>query len=153
MPAAPAHQAELPLNHEDHHADPKDWIPVKLLCDEIEMELAESRAHLLRKLTGWLLGLRVFRRVESYRMYRAEPLAPRELEFHRALLTFLLGAGEMLLLNLRSHEDIDPNWVGLSFDDVKATVAELRSDLTMWHGDMTDGRRTQILSDVFGFED
>ncbi|MEX2581454.1 MAG: hypothetical protein WD342_20530 [Verrucomicrobiales bacterium] len=146
-------QSELALDHEDHSADPRDWIPVKLLCDELEREMAEKRTHLLQKLTAWMVSLRVFRRVESVRMIDSEARSARDDEYHRALLAFLLGVGELILLDLRRHEQIDPKWIGIGFDDVAAMIKELRSDMMMWHGEMTEARKQTILADVFGIED
>ncbi len=142
-------QPELPtLIHDDYSVDERDWIAVKLLCEEIERELAERRIHLLRRLASFLACLTVFRRVEKHRMLvNSGDASPRDKTFHRAILSGLSGMGEMLLLEFEKHTEIDPVHIGLEFGDVSALVDELRHDLHMWHGDksMTKERETEVL--------
>lgn len=141
-------KTEPDLFHSDFNTDPRDWQAVRLLCDELEAEMAERRRHLLRRLCDWLTLLSVFRAIEERKIILADP-GHRDMEFHRALLTSLLGSGELLLVDLREHTKVDPEHVGISFKDFEAHVTQLRYDLRMRHGDMTDAGRQQILSDVF----
>jgi hypothetical protein len=145
----PATATPQELFHEDYQADPKDWQPAKLLIEEIEREITERRTHLLRRLSMWIFAHRVIQSLEDRRLVLRTP-GPRDLEFHRAFITFLLGVGEMLILELKEHDEVDPQHIGLRFEDVAAMVQGLRDDLQMWHGDMTEARRKEILHDVFG---
>lgn len=146
MPAPAA--VDQDLFNSDFRCDPRDWQAVRLLCDELEAEMAENRRHLLRRLCDYLTLLAVFRSVESRKMVQSTP-GLRDKEFHRAILSFLLGSGEMLLLDLKEHTQIDPINVGVDFHDFAATIQQLRYDMRLHHGDMTTARRASILNDVF----
>ena len=131
--------------------DPKDWVPVKMLLQEMEKELVERRMHLLRRLATWLNAVAIFKRIEHRKIIAVEgPVSHRDLEFHRALLTLLLGLGENLVLELKDHRKIDPENIGLKFEDVLAMVEEMRMDYQTFHGGMTEAKRDTVLSDVFG---
>ncbi len=151
-PARPV-QTYLQFDHEDFRSDPRDWWPAKNLVAELEEELSAARQHLLLRVTAWVLATKVFRKIERRKMYEPEngPTA-RDMEFHRAILTSLLGNGEMLLLDLKSHQEIDPNNIGLSMDAIASTVSQMRFDLSHWHGDMKPEMAEEILSQVFGVE-
>jgi hypothetical protein len=133
----------------EYKVDERDWTAVKLLVEELEQELAERHSHLLFRITGWYFALKVFRRVENEKLILRAPLE-RDIEYHRAMLAFLRGCGEVLVLELRKHEKIDPNQIGLSFADFSAMVEELWISERERYGDMTAARREEILSDVFG---
>ena len=148
MSRMPAPIQEQDLFHSDFQADPRDWQAVRLLCDELEAEMAERRRHLLRRLCDWLTLLNVFRAIEERKIVLAHP-SVRDIEFHRALITSILGTGELLLIDLREHTKVDPELVGVSFVDFEAHVIQLRYDLRMRHGDMTDAGRANIMKDVF----
>lgn len=131
--------------------DPRDWIPVKLLLQELEKELVERRMHLLRRLATWLNAITIFKRIEERKIIAiAGQVGHRDLEYHRALLTLLLGLGENLVLELKDHRKTDPENIGLSFNDVVSMVDEMRLNLHTFHGGMTETRRSSILNDVFG---
>lgn len=137
------------FGHDDFASDPKDWVPAMMLASDLEREIAERRVHLLRRLAAWYSLIRVFRRIEDEQMVRKEA-DRRDLEYHRALISFIVGAGEMLVMELGNHTKIDPEHIGVGFKDVQAQLEELREDLRMWHGGMTAARRENILRDVFG---
>jgi hypothetical protein len=84
-------------------------------------------------------------------MIVADPTA-RDYKYHQAMLSFIVGSGEILILELESHKQIDSVHIGMPFESVAATLQELRYDLRMWHSDMTEDRRAEILHDVFGIE-
>jgi hypothetical protein len=142
---------DLPYFTDDFSADPKDWVPALLLQADLEKELAEKRLHLLRRLATWLSLITIFRRLEHDKMIVESPTA-RDYKYHKAMLSFIVGSGEILILELESHKQIDSVNIGMPFESVAATLQELRYDLRMWHSDMTDDRRAQILKDVFGNE-
>jgi len=149
---APAPHPDLPFKDEEFSIDPKDWLPALILQADLELELAEKRIHLLRRLSTWYSLITIFRRLERDKMIAAEPTA-RDRKYHRALLEFLIGSGAVLVLELECHKQIDSNHIGIPFESVAAQLQELRDDLRMWHGDMTAARKAEILGDVFGLKE
>jgi hypothetical protein len=130
--------------HVDYHADPTDWIPGKILMEEMERELTQKRTHLLRRVSNWMTAVSIFQRIEHKRMVENEP-SLRDFEFHKALGTFYHGVGEMLLLELQEQKSIDPKWIGMSFEGFAAAVRSLGYSLRMWHSDMSEAEREGIL--------
>jgi hypothetical protein len=133
----------------DYKVDERDWSAVKLLVEELEQELAEKRNHLLFRMTAWCFALKVFKRVESEKMVLRDP-SERDSKYHRAMIAFMRGCGEILLVELGAHQEIDPVRVGISFPDLAAMVEEMRISEREWYGDMTPERSAEILNDVFG---
>jgi hypothetical protein len=133
----------------EYKIDERDWAAVKLLVDELKEELAQRRSHLLFRITAWHITLKIFKRIESEKMVLKEPLE-RDTKYHRANLAFLRGCGEVLLVDLDTHENIDPTSIGISYQDMAAVVEELRISEREWYGDMKEGRREELLNDVFG---
>lgn len=129
--------------------DEQDWSAVKLLVDELEQELAERRSNLLFRISVWYMAVRVFRRVEERKLLLRAP-SERDLAYHRAVLGFLRGCGELLLLELQRQTESDPRHIGVEFRDFEASVADLRYAERERYGDMKEERRAQILDDVFG---
>ena len=82
-------------------------------------------------------------------MVAVDPM-PRDRKYHRAMLEFLIGSGAILVMELEIHTQIDSVHIGIPFPSVCAQLQELRDDLRMWHGDMTEDRKAEILRDVFG---
>ena len=144
----PVQTPQAELFHPDYNEDPKDWLPAKILLAEIEKELAERRVHLLRRLSSWYLALKILKDLEDRRMVLQSPTS-RDLQYHKAFSRFLQGVGEILLLELQQHTEIDPESIGIKFEDVAASVEALRYNIEMWHSDMTEIRRGEILSNVF----
>ena len=116
-------QAELFGCGGDFAVDPKDWLQVQLLLQELEKELVERRWVLLRRLSTWLTSVAIFKRIEARKIIAVEgKISHRDMEYHRALLTLLLGLGENLMLELKDHKKVDPANLGLKFEDVVAMV-------------------------------
>jgi hypothetical protein len=133
----------------DYKVDERDWSAVKLLVEELEQELAERRNHLLFRITAWCFALKVFKRVEAEKVVLRPP-SDRDSKYHRAIIAFLRGCGEILLVELSAHQEIDPERVGISFAALAAMVEELKISEREWYGDMTEARRREILNDAFG---
>mgnify|MGYP005842790885 CR=1 FL=1 len=146
-----AQQTELGFSHQDHSVDPKDWIPLKLLCEELEQEISARRVHLLRKLSNWLFTLTLFKRIQREKITccQGQPHL-RDLEYHKVVLAMLLGTGEALQMDLREHTEIDPELIDVSFASIAAALKELYYEMNNWHGDMTEARVTDILDYVGG---
>ena len=128
-----------------------DWVAVKILLDEVDEEITARRSHLLYRVTAWMLATRIFKRVEERKLVLTDP-APRDIEYHRAFTSLLLGHGDFLLMELKRHEEIDPENIGVKFADVAAHVEDLRYESVSRYGDMTKARRADILREVFGAE-
>lgn len=133
----------------DYRVEERDWTALKLLVEELKEELAERRSHLLFRLSGWYFAIKVFKRVETEKIVVRSPV-DRDVNYHRAMLAFLRGCGEMLLVEFKTQQDIDPNQIGVSFADLSAMVEELRMSERERYGDMKESRRSEILNDVFG---
>jgi len=129
--------------------DERDWGAVKLLIEELKQELAARRSHLLFRITAWYFALKVFKRVEIDKIVLKEP-GERDLKYHKAIIAFLRGCGELLLVDLDSHQEIDPQHIGIGYGDLAAMVEELKISERERYGDMTQSRREEILNDVFG---
>lgn len=152
MPITKSVHPDLPFKGDEFALDPKDWIPALILQADLELELAEKRHHLLRRLSTWYSLITIFRRLERNKMVAVEPTA-RDSKYHRAMLEFLIGSGAILVLELQDHRQIDPNNIGIPFESVLAQLNEFRDDLRMWYGGMTDERRKEILGNVFGIKE
>jgi len=148
MPTPTETQDEL-LNY---NPEMPDWAAVKILIEEVEEEIAARRSHLLFRVNAWLLALRIFRRIEEKKLILSDPV-PRDQEYHKAFTAMLLGQGELLLLELRRHQEIDSINIGVPFEDIAAQVEELRYDDRSRYGGMTSERRKEILREVFGGEE
>ena len=133
----------------DYAVNEQDWSAVKLLVGELEQEMAERRSRLLFRISVWIMSVRVFKKVEDRQMVLNKPSA-RDHDYHKAMLSFLEGCGEMLLLELKRQKEDDPQTIGIEFKDFEACVADLHYAHREWYGDMTKERREEILSDVFG---
>lgn len=144
-------QSALANKQEDFNfaVDEKDWAAVKLLLEELEEELAERRSHLLFRVNVWVMSVRVFKRVEDRKMVIGNP-TKRDRDYHRAMLGFLKGYGELLLMELERQDKADPKNIGMTFEDFAASVQGLRYAEREWYGDMTEARREEILGNVFG---
>src|SRR5437667_4640281 len=112
MPTISPAQGEL-LNY---NPETPDWVAVKILIDEIEKEITERRSHLLFRVSTWIMALRIFRNVEERRLILSDP-APRDTEYHKAFTSLLFGQGQVLLIELKRHEEIDPHNIGIPFED------------------------------------
>ena len=74
----------------------------------------------------------------------------RDAKYHKAMLAFLRGCGELLLLELDVQQKIDPQYIGIPYADIAAVVEELKMAEREFYGDMTESRRAEILQNVFG---
>jgi hypothetical protein len=137
-------QADLDFNIEQ-----PDWVALKLLIAKIDEELAQERKHLLMKLSNWFLALQFFRDFEDKRFFLAEP-SDRDREYHRVFLTHLMAHGELLALELRKHQEIDPKHIGLNQADVDGAVQYLRDCFAEWYSEVSESRKEEILREVFG---
>jgi hypothetical protein len=80
-------------------------------------------------------------------MYRQTP-APADLTLHKELLLRLITDGEHLGLLIDQHGFLS-NAEGITADDLKSTVRNLRADYRGWHEPMPEAERAQVLREVF----
>jgi hypothetical protein len=106
-----------------------------------------SQLALYGEVVVWFHKVELFRREEEQRMYRQSP-TPNDLALHKELLLRLVTDGEHLTELIEQHGLLS-NVEGVTKEDLKATISSLQADYRGWHQPMTDGRRTQILRDVF----
>ena len=142
-------QIDLNLQSQEFASDPKDWMALRMLLDEIDKEMRLQREALLMRVAQWLIAHNIFRKVEKKKLIMTEPGA-RDMEFHDTLASGLVGSGKLLILELREHTEVDPRHLGLRFEDFRATVAAVERDLAMWHSGMTEKRAEAILTSTFG---
>ena len=140
-------ETELARPHIDFNLAPPDWLAVRMLVAEIEQEISERRRNLLYRLSLWLCAVKMFRRAEEKKLILVDP-QPRDLQFHRVLLTSLLASGESLLLDMHDHAEVDPKHLGLQVEDLRALVETLRMNYTEWYSDMTPARREAALREI-----
>lgn len=95
----------------------------------------------------WLHKVELFRHEEEARMYRQSP-APGDLSLHKELLLRLMADGEHLV-RLIDQNGFLTNAEGLTADDLKATLRNLRADYRGWHEPMPAAQQAQILHEVF----
>jgi hypothetical protein len=95
----------------------------------------------------WFHKVELFRHEEELRMFRQTP-DPADLALHKELLLRLIADAEHLL-RLIEHHGFLANTDGVTADDLRATMENLRSDYRGWHEPMPAAERTQILREVF----
>lgn len=95
----------------------------------------------------WFHKVELLRREEEQRLYRQNPSA-EDLSLHRQLLLRLVADGEHLVRLIEQHGFL-ANIEGITADDLKATLRNLRADYRGWHEPMPGRQRAQILREVF----
>ncbi|MEZ5386604.1 MAG: hypothetical protein R3F13_13915 [Prosthecobacter sp.] len=138
----------VPVAELDFGVDERDWGAMKMLLDEFERELSERRTALLARLSIWKMAVRILKRSTTDKMILKTP-SQRDYDYHHAILGFLKGTGLLLQGELKRHQNIDPENIGVSYEDLAAMVSELEYQEREWYGDMTDEFRDRMLADVF----
>lgn len=95
----------------------------------------------------WFHKVELFRHEEEERMYRQAP-APVDSALHKELLLRLIADGEHLVRLIGQHGFL-VNTEGITANDLKATVENLRADYRGWYEPMPAAQRDQILREVF----
>jgi hypothetical protein len=114
----------------------------------IDFNTREKRFGLLTETLAWAASVAFFRRAETETHYLAEP-TEADRRYHRTLLAALVAEGERLLSRIQQSGGLPENLDGVKTADVDAMVEELRNTQSQWYGNMTDGRRAEILKQVF----
>jgi hypothetical protein len=95
----------------------------------------------------WFHKVELFRHEEEERMYRQAP-SPEDLALHKELLLRLIEDGEHLGRLIDRHGFL-PNAEGVSGNDLKSTVLNLRADYRGWHEPMPAAEGEQVTREVF----
>jgi len=95
----------------------------------------------------WFHKVELFRHEEEQRMYRHTP-ALEDLALHKELLLRLITDGDHLARLVEQHGLLS-NAQGVTADDLKATLRNLRADYRGWHEPMPAPQQAQILRDIF----
>jgi len=136
----------------DYRCDETDWAHLRLLITELKEDFEQRRSAVLRRVILWETTTRIFQKMEIQRIVLKETPSVRDRDNHRSLLAYLIGSGAMLVLESKNLADVDWRSCGASFSNLSAAVDELRFREAEYYGDMTEGRRKEILADVFGPE-
>jgi hypothetical protein len=147
--ASPVKASPVPVAELDFGVDERDWGAMKMLLDEFERELSERRTALLARLSIWKMAVRILKRSTTDKMILKNP-TQRDYDYHKAILGFLKGTGLLLQGELKRHQNIDPENIGVRYEDLAAMVSELEYQEREWYGDMTNDLRERMLVDVFG---
>jgi hypothetical protein len=126
-----------------------EWAAVEELLRQLEEDRAREAT--VEQIGFWLSAVRLVRGIED-RVGDLGKLQLRDLEYHRFILEMLMGMGGHLAFALRKIEEQHLRAVGLNPANFDAIVEELRMKHAARYGGMTDGRRAEILKDVFGVE-
>ena len=118
------------------------WTPAKhlILGDDPQLRVYGEAA-------VWLKKIELFRKGEDERMFLQEP-GPGDLAVHKTLLQRLVTDGDHLLA-LADQIGFPDNVEGITSESIAATVELLRADYRGWHDPVAEGKRREILRQVF----
>jgi hypothetical protein len=126
-----------------------DWIFVRKLLQDIQEDFARKQRFLLRVAGRWLTALELFRFLEEI-VFQDGQASETDRVYHKASLRILHSQGELVLHDLKRHEDIPIDQLGISYDDLSALVAELAYDEAMRYGTTTQERLKDLGAELFG---
>src|SRR5260221_9498080 len=95
----------------------------------------------------WFHKVELFRHEEEQRLFRQAP-GQEDLSLHKELLLRLIADGEHLVRLIEQH-GLLANSEGVTAEDSKATLQNLRADYRGWHEPMPTEQKADILSEVF----
>lgn len=124
------------------------WQAVGLVIDQNQRDLLAGEFDLLSEIVAWLKSVSLFQATVDERMILDDP-TPADLRQHRTWVASLITEGEQLVTEAESQGGLPASRVKFKLDDVKATVAMLRTDQRMWHSDLDPEQRAKILAAVF----
>jgi hypothetical protein len=124
------------------------WQAVGLIIDQNTRDLLAKRYGLVNEVISWFKAIELFRAAEFERMIERNP-TPTDRRQHRTWLMRLIAEGERLLTEIDSAGGLARNHAGIKTSDVAATVEELYTTQTQWHGTMTKRRKAELWQGVF----
>jgi len=99
------------------------------------------------ELVVWFHKVELFRHEEEQRMFRQTP-GPEDLNLHKNPLLRLIADGEHLVRLIEQHGFLTNN-EGVTAEDLKATLQNLRADFRGWHEPMPATQKAELLREVF----
>ena len=124
------------------------WDAVGLVVTQNTRDLIEKRYDLLPEVVSWFKSLAMFRETERELMILKEPTA-EDRDFHKTVLALIIAEGERLRASVPAAGGLGANEGGISMADFAAALEHLYDTQSVWHGEMTAERRTEILQGVF----
>ena len=124
---------------------PPQWHAVDFLVD---FSTREKRLGLLTETVAWVAAVSFFRETETETHYLGDPTESDQ-RYHKSVLAALIAEGERLLTRISRSGGLPENLDGVKTGDIDAMVEELRNTQAQWYGDMTPGRRAEILKGLF----
>ena len=139
----------MPAAEQIAFSDETEWAVLQVLNEENAGELRQDSHNLLFCVSKWLMTVSVLKRFEERRLVLSEP-TPQDRDQHRAALTQLRATGEKILMEFGQHRELSLAPIGLDRANLASAVNELRLKYAEWFSDMTEGRKGEILGEVFG---
>ncbi len=119
------------------------WLEAKVFAEVNARDMASPQSNIVEELYVWFKGVRLYHQGE---MSGVATEQDRQMQKH--ILSVLISMGEWLVSALRQH-DISAK-AEVSLANVEATLEELHDNMRVSFGGMTEGRRAQVLDEVFG---
>jgi hypothetical protein len=121
--------------------DALDWVLAQNARD-----LLERRYDLEAEIVSWFKSLSMFREAQRELLILKDPTTD-DLKDHRALIAILIAEGERLLAKLlRASEN---RAAAISAADLQAAVEHLYDTQAVWHTEMPEQRKAEILRGLF----
>lgn len=134
-----------------HELRVTDWMFVRKLLEDLQADFAQRERFVVRSTERFLTAVKLFRMCEQLAIFEVENPSRKDAAFHKGILLILRGLGELLLEELRAHEDVEvKKWLGVTYEDVRAICHELQCDEQMHYGSLSESRREEILRECFG---
>ena len=123
------------------------WQEAKVFAEVNARGMAVPNPNPVQVLTLWFLSVSLYHQGEMEQIALGEPTEQLQQEQKHVLSGVIMG-GEWVVHQLRQNDVTAA--AGVTLADVEATLEELHESLRVSFGGMTEGRRTQVLDEVFG---
>ena len=120
---------------------------VQFLAEENAKDMAARQPNLSFVVPLWFRQLQIFQGLEDDGLAAGGP-PELEQQGHKRALATLIGQGENLVKLLRDQGFAEQ--AGVTLADVEASLEGLYDKQRVFYGGMTEGRRAQVLNEVFG---
>jgi hypothetical protein len=125
----------------------EDWLAVQKLI--MEVKLQEYASAFAASVAVWDAAVRLFRTVEQNHLIQKAP-SHADLEYHKAALYLLLGAGVTLKVRAASFKPEELKEFNLRAEDLDAYVRELEMTLSDWHGEHDTAKIAALEKELLG---
>ena len=120
---------------------------VQFLAEENAKDMASREPNLSFVVPLWFRQLQIFQGLEDERLIGGAATG-LEQQGHKRALAMLIWQGETLVNLLREQGFTEQ--AGVTLPDVEASLEGLYDKQRVFYGGMTEARRAQVLSEVFG---